>query len=134
MNPRRFILMFLAAAIISVSLSFFFSFAAQILQDARVVFVSFITNILFTFLFSWLYFKKIPTAPWRSRVEAIAVWMGLLLMIDAMILYFILGSTVASLSTFSLFGYMLNVLALLVAAYVTKDSTSQITSPNLKLG
>ena len=117
-----------------MSLSFFFSFAAQILQDARVVFISFIANILLIFLFSWLYFKKIPTAHWRSRIEAIGVWIGLVLIVDACILYFVLDGSISSLSSFSLFGYLLNVLALFVAAYVTKDSGSSVTSPNLKLG
>ncbi len=126
--------MFLIATVVGVSLSFFFSFAAQILQDARVVFISFIANILLIFLFSWLYFKKIPTAHWRSRIEAIGVWIGLVLIVDACILYFVLDGSISSLSSFSLFGYLLNVLALFVAAYVTKDSGSSVTSPNLKLG
>ena len=114
-------------------MSFFFAFAARILQDSRIVFIPFVSNILFTFLFSWLYFKKIPTASWRSRIEAVGVWFGLVLIVDAMVLYLILKRTVTDLTSFSLIGYALTVLALFVAAYVTKDAKTQISSPNLKL-
>jgi hypothetical protein len=134
MNPRRFIILFIIATAIGLSSSFFFAFAARILQDSRIVFIPFVSNILFTFLFSWLYFKKIPTASWRFRLEAIGVWFGLMLLVDSMVLYLILKRAVTDLTTFSLVGYSLTIMALCVAAYVSKDSKKQITSPNLKLG
>lgn len=132
MNPRRFIVLFALASVLSVSSSLFFVFVARVLGDVRVVYISVVITILLTFVFGWLYFRGTQGAPWRSRAEAIAVWMLLTFAIDMGLLYGLFDASITDLGRLSLIGYVLQTSTLVAAAAITRRDLA-LKSPDLKI-
>jgi len=113
---------------------YFFIFSAHYLQQGNVVFGGLIFSIIFTLLFSWLYFRGVPALTWRQRYEVIIVWFGLVFLLDIATLVFIQGGSISQLSYFSLWSYLLEIMTLFVAAYLTSGGDHpRLSSPNLAM-
>ncbi|OGL71226.1 hypothetical protein A3B32_03290 [Candidatus Uhrbacteria bacterium RIFCSPLOWO2_01_FULL_53_9] len=134
MKPLRFLVFFSMTYLLGTLMSFFFAFAARLIQDDRIFFIPFVSIILLNLFFGWLYFKGIDSSVgWRARVEAMAVWLMLGMVLDVLVLLFIYKKSFADLSYFTPLGYGLKALVLFVAAYVTADAHPRLTAPNLVL-
>ncbi|HJN85030.1 MAG TPA: hypothetical protein QF873_01775 [Patescibacteria group bacterium] len=132
MKPLRFLLMFISASVIAFLVSSFLIFTANMLGEVRLLLAGFVLSIMVTFIFSFLYFKGVPDLSWRERMEVIAVWMGLMIIVDGIIFRFMYDGTWGDLGVFTIAGYSLSVITLFVAAYLTSSEHPTLArSPNL---
>ena len=132
MKPLRFLLMFVLASVANFLVSSFFIFTAKMLGEARLLLAGFVLSIFITFVCSLIYFKGVPDLSWRERIEVIAVWMGLMMIVDGLIFVFMYDGTFSDLGIFTISGYSLSIITLFVAAYLTTNEHPRLArSPNL---
>lgn len=124
--------MFLIAYGLGISMTYFFIFSATYLQQSNVIFGGLIFAVIFTFIFSWLYFRGVPGLTWRQRAEVIAVWIGLMILTDMLLLVFVQGGSVSQLTFLTVGAYALQLFTLFTTAYLTSGgSHPRLASPNL---
>lgn len=134
MQRLRFLLFFSLNYGLGIAMAYFFLFSALYLQKENILFGGFVFTILFVALFGWLYFRGVPLLTWKQRIEVIAVWVGLTILLDLLLLYTLQGGTIGDLGSFTLIGYLMIIVTLFVAAYVTAGGDHpRITSPNLAI-
>ena len=133
MKPLRFLILFFASFILGAITAFFMLFSAQYLGRPSLIFIGLLLTFVYTFVFSWWYFRGVQEASWRARVEAIVVWMGLYLIFDYMVLTFFYGGSISDLGAISVFSYGTILLILFVSAYITTSQHPKLSAdaPNL---
>ncbi len=131
MKPWRFLLCFGLSYALGISAVYFFVFSATYLQQSRLIFGGLIVSMALTLLFAWLYFRGVRHLGWKARVEAVAVWFGLALLIDLGFLIFVHGRSVGDLSILSVLAYALQIALLFLAAYVTANEHPRFAAPDL---
>ena len=131
MRPWRFLLCFTLSYMFGITAVYFFVFSARYLQQSRVIFGGIIAGMALALLFSWLYFRGVRHLSWRQRVEAVAVWFGLTLLIDMALLIFVHGRSLADLSFLSVLTYALEISILFLAAYITAHEHPLFSPPDL---
>ncbi len=131
MKPWRFLLCFAISYVLGISAVYFFVFSARYLQQSRLIFGGLVISMALTLLFAWIYFRGVRHLGWKARVEAVAVWFGLTVLIDFGLLIFIHGRSVGDLSTLSIFAYALQITLLFLTAYVTAREHPRFAVPDL---
>lgn len=126
--------MFAIAYGLGISMTYFFIFSANYLQQSNVVFGGLIFAVVFTFIFSWLYFRGVPGLSWRQRAEVIAVWLGLMILTDMLFLVFVQGGSISQLTFLTVGAYALQLFTLFTTAYLTSGGNHpRLASPNLAM-
>lgn len=130
--PLRFLVMFLLFYIVGFATSKFFIFSAQYLGEVRLIFVGLMLSFVILFLFSWMYFKKAKDMAWRERIEVIAVWIALMLILDFLQVVYVYKASITDLGIITVAGYGISILTLFVTAYITSSTHPKFAhSPNL---
>ena len=133
MKPLRFLTTFLTAYALSTVTLLFFVFSAQYTGRSVLVFVGLLLSFVYTFLFSWLYFRGIKGASWRHRSEAILVWMGLVFILDYIVMTVFYHAKLSDLGMMSVMSYGIFLLLLFISAYLTTNEHPKLSAsaPNL---
>lgn len=131
MKIGRFIACWVGYYLLGTATAYFFFFSASYLQNSSILFAGLVFSVLYAFFFSWLYFRGVPSMRWRHRVEVIAVWLGVAVLLDILALLYIHGASLADIGITTVSGYLLVLLALFVASYITSGEHPKLSSPNL---
>ncbi|MEK7094490.1 MAG: hypothetical protein AAB886_00015 [Patescibacteria group bacterium] len=133
MKHIRFFLCVLGGYISGLAVALFFVYAARALNDGRLALSVVVLVPLIVFLFGWLYFKAVREISWRQRIEAIAVWVGFIVIFDIALLLLWMKGSLSDIGAVSFTGYGLTAAALFTAAYITTKPAPKLASPDLLL-
>jgi uncharacterized protein (DUF2164 family) len=144
MRAKRFFACVILTYAIGFSISTLLSYMVAVNGVQALFLLAFLGVIFTTTLGGWFYFRGVREASLRLCAQWAAVWMGIFIIADVLLLTLWLKGSVTDLPSTVLITYLMEYVGLLLVARITRPpvavspvevrgASDEVTSPNLRL-